>query len=254
MAKILKIDLSKHSGQRMPTSALTIVINILIQTQGSIKTTAKYTNLLEEDIIPIYQQFYPYISSIVNNKEDVKKVDKALDVGIDILSDHLQEYRDKQLQARTKILASTREINAPLDRLIEIRQNSLNKFDQQIKGLNEMIIKYATINHLESGKIEDDSVYIDNQATVFNLLKPKADRISCGETKKPIVAHSIKTGQIIPFESTSLCDEYFGSQKGMTARILRSESKLYKEEWEFFQGTLDEIPTEWYKPNSEDIL
>ena len=233
--KMPKIDLSKYNDQeRIPESVEQIILNGLIFYSGNAKKVSNYFNIDIDIVNTIYIKWYPHLTKAMTMKEKSEDLDNAINIGIELMKDHLAEVKQNRDNSSSKVMSQTltRNVNSIVDRLVTIKENSSRAYDTITNKLIDSVVKVKTLEKLESGVIEDNSDYDINVNTVADLLDPYVGYTDNGTAKKRVEAYNKITQEVLTFNSVTECGEHFGCHVQYISKKIKNK-KPYKNEWIF---------------------
>lgn len=207
---------------RINSSDELLIVQAIIFSEVNIKAVANIFSITEELVSEIYMKYYIQINRSLNKAIEEDKLNKSLNDSIAILSSHISEIKTQQRKSGNKTLntpllsSATRSI----DRLISLKGISTNEF-KAVDNIHNTLQKQKSVEKLESGVIENNSDYLENQQAVFNMLNNS-------KSKKSVKITNIKDNSIKIFESIRECANFLNSDPNYISKI---NGKVYNDTW-----------------------
>lgn len=171
---IPKIDLSKfNNSERIDSSIEQIILNGLIAFNCDVKKVSKHFNLSEDIINMVYIKYYTQLCKIIKINNNNVEADSTISTILDLYKQHVEEVKViVDANKTTKLLSDkiTRNLNSIADRVCSIKENENRTYDNVVNTLSNQVIKQKQLEVIESGKIEDNTDYVENQESVLDKL------------------------------------------------------------------------------------
>ena len=203
-APIPPLDLSKYSNEeRLPPNVIAIIKNALVIFNCNTERISKHYKLPKEKIDLIYEENYLQINQLLDAKTKSKELDTGIDNSILLITEHintLQKHKSADIMNNTTV----NNVVKLTDRMVALKQQYNNTYDTIVNKMLEQQLKERAVVVQESGKLEDNSEYSENQNTVAKMLEQY--KLS----KKKITIVNIKTNEITVFERTTDAENMLG--------------------------------------------
>jgi hypothetical protein len=174
--RIASIDLSNYNGvARLPSDVERIIVQLLIYCKGSLGRVMDKTHL---NYLTIQKVYFKYINEIdaaidMNSKKAIEN--KIISTSLTVIDKHVQTIADKQKASDNKILNDTKKLTDMAGATLKIIEQETKKYDATINKLNTSIIQQKELEKLESGPIEDTTIYQTNQNSLLSKLQTNLD-------------------------------------------------------------------------------
>lgn len=227
MKKLPRLNLSQYDTERLDSTIESIIVQGLVYFKGNIKRTAVHFNLSEETVTMIFIKYYATLDSMIENQEKDKRTEKSINTALKLYDNHIQSV-ETMMTGRDGMLPDkmTKNINSILDRLVTVKENRARVYNKTVQNLNDTIVKMKQLEVLETGKVESDTDYKENQQTVLQMLQDYQP------LKTPVRAINIHTKEERTFESITECANAFEMNHGYLCKKLDTGTP-YKDEWIF---------------------
>ena len=223
-----KLDLSKHEGNdRLPGNVVSIIKNALVIYEGDSKKVAKNYNLNIETVNMVLEENYLQIQQIISSQMKSKELDIGINNAVSLITGHinsLQEKKTDDLMTKQTITDVTRMT----DRMISLKDQYNKTYDTLVTKMHELSLKERAIQVQESGKVEDNSEYNNNQQIVANMMKNYLEN----KSEKKVTLVNVKTYEVKVFEGERArieAENFLGCPNHLSD--VARQKKPYKDEW-----------------------
>ena len=201
---IPRLDLSKYSNdERLPPNVISIIKNALIIFNLDTEKVSKHYKLPKEKIDMIFEENYLQLTQLINAKTRSKDLDTGIENSIKLITDHINSLqKNKSANIMNSNTANT--VVKLTDRMIALKAQYNNTYDTVVNKMLEQQLKERSVIVQESGKLEDNSDYLENQNTVAKMLEQY-------KPKKKITVVNIKTNEVKLFERTTDAEKHIGT-------------------------------------------
>lgn len=223
-APIPPLDLSKYSNEeRLPPNVIAIIKNALVIFNCNTERISKHYKLPKEKIDLIYEENYLQINQLLDAKTKSKELDTGIDNSILLITEHintLQKHKSADIMNNTTV----NNVVKLTDRMVALKQQYNNTYDTIVNKMLEQQLKERAVVVQESGKLEDNSEYLENQNTVAKMLEQYTSR-----KERKITLVNVKTYETKIFTAYKDADEFLGTNGHL--RDVAQRKVPYKNEW-----------------------
>lgn len=231
--KIPKLDLSKYNScEKLPIAIEKILLEALIVFNADVKKISEHFNISENIVSEVLIKYYSQISSIYDTNLRAKPLDEALNKSVTIMNKHISEVKVAQDSSASKALRSSEVANLckMVDRITAIRESAIKSYDATINKLNNSVTSLKMAEARVEGPVENDTDYLNNQNTVYDMLREFDSLEFKFGSKKPVLLIDSKTNEVKEYESLkALATELNTSPEYIRKKIDRKS--LYKNKY-----------------------
>ena len=229
--KIPQIDLAKYSNsENIPLRIEKIILEALIVFKMDIKKVSEYFNISEDIVNEVAIEYYTNLTAIYNNQIQTKILDETLNDASSILNQHVSEIKKAQKNSSSKTLRQ-QDLNGlckTIDRISLVRSEATKAYDTTVNKLINNITNIKLAEAKISGPLDDNSDYLENQTTVFDMLNDFRDISS--SNKKAVIVIEKDTNNITEFDSISNAAHFLKSTAFYIKKKI-DDKTLYKNKY-----------------------